>query len=304
VIEYSVVIPVYNSEATLEELYSRLQSVLKPISGNFEIIFIDDASHDRSWQKLEELHSRDNRVKVIQLMYNFGQHNAIMCGFHFVQGEYVITMDDDLQNPPEEIPKLIDRIKEGYDLVYGEYLSKKHNWFRNIGSSLVQLMYRKVFNVYNNLSAFRIIKRQLIQNILNYDRNYVFIDGLLAWNTKNIGEIRVLHRERKHGRSGYGLGKLITLSLNMITNFSVVPLQMASILGLLFALLGFIMGVLFFVKKIIFGIPLTGYASLIVAITIFSGIQLLSLGLIGEYIGRIHININKRPQYEIRKQLT
>jgi undecaprenyl-phosphate 4-deoxy-4-formamido-L-arabinose transferase len=297
---YSVVIPVYNSEATLLELYNRIQSVFKNITSSFEIIFVDDGSRDKSWQTLKELRIKDKRVKIIQLMRNFGQHNAIMCAFHFVHGEYIITMDDDLQNPPEEIPKLINKIKEGYDLVYGEYIYKKHNLLRNIGSSVIQLVYKRVFNVCNNLTSFRIIKKELVQSILNFDKNYVFIDGLLAWNTKNIGFIPVLHYERKYGKSGYRLKKLLTLSLNMITNFSIVPLQIASLLGLLFAFAGFFMAMFFFVKKIIFDIPVSGYTSLIIAITIFSGVQLLTLGLIGEYIGRIHININKKPQYEIR----
>lgn len=299
----SVVIPVYNSEATIAELYNRLTSVFKTITDEFEIIFVDDGSCDRSWQRLNELRNKDIRVKIIQLMRNFSQHNAIMCGFHFVEGEYIITMDDDLQNPPEELPKLISKIKEGYDLVYGEYVSKKHNLFRNIGSSLIQIVYKKVFKVPNNFTAFRIIRRQQIQGILKYDRNYVFIDGLLSWNTNNIGYIHISHHEREHGKSGYGFKKLLTLSLNMVTNFSIVPLQVASFFGLLFAFLGFIMAIFFFVKKIIFNIPVAGYTSLIIAITIFAGIQLLTLGLIGEYIGRIHLNINEKPQYEIRKQL-
>lgn len=299
---YSIVIPVYNSEATLEELCNRVQSVFEKITDNIEIIFVDDGSYDSSWDKMKWLRSKDKRVKIIQLMRNYGQHNALMCGFRFAQGEYVITMDDDLQNPPEEIPKLIDKISEEYDLVYGEYMSKKHSWFRNTGSELIQLLYKKVFDVNNNLTAFRIIKRELVESILKYDKNYVFIDGLLAWNTKKIGYIDVEHHERTSGRSGYNLKKLITLSMNMVTNFSIIPLQATSILGLLFAVIGFIMGILFLIKKIIFGIPVTGYTSLIVAITIFSGIQLLSLGLIGEYLGRVHLNVNNKPQFLIRKQ--
>lgn len=300
--KYSVVIPVYNSEATLEDLYDRIQFVFKRITNDYEIIFVDDCSPDKSWQKLEGLRSKDNRVRIIQLMRNFGQHNALMCGFHFAHGEYVITMDDDLQNPPEEIPKLIKKINEGYDLVYGEYISKKHNRFRNIGSGLIQILYKKVFDVKDNLTAFRIIKRELVESILRYDKNYVFIDGLLAWNTKKIGYIDVEHQERASGRSGYSINKLITLSMNMITNFSILPLQMVSIIGLLFAFVGFFMAVFFLMKKILFDISVTGYTSLIIAITFFSGIQLLTLGLIGEYLGRVHLNINNKPQFLIRQQ--
>ena len=302
-VKYSIVIPVYNSENTLEKLLDRLQFVFKNSYSDFEIIFIDDGSKDNSWLKLKYLRSKDSKVKIVQLMNNFGQHNALMCGFRFVSGDYIITLDDDLQNPPEEIPKLINKINEGYDVVYGNYISKQHSGYRNLGSYLIQLVYKKIFNVHNNLTAFRIIRRQLINNILRYEKSYVFIDGLLAWNTKNIGFISTMHHERGDGRSGYGIKKLFTLSLNMITNFSIVPLQVASAIGLLFSILGFIMAVYFFLKKIIYGIPVEGYTSLIIVITIFSGIQLLTLGLIGEYIGRMHLNINNKPQYEIREQI-
>lgn len=302
-VRYSVVIPVYNSEATLAKLFDRLQIVFQPISEDFEIIFIDDSSKDDSWQKLKDLRRKDNKLKIIRLMRNFGQHNALMCGFRFASGDYIITLDDDLQNPPEEIPKLINKINEGYDVVYGNYISKQHSRYRNLGSSLIQTVYKKVFDVHNNLTAFRIIRRQVINNMLRYEKSYVFIDGLLAWNTKNIGFTSVMHHKRDDGRSGYGIKKLFTLSLNMVTNFSIVPLQLSSIIGLLFAMIGFMMAGYFTFKKLIYGIPVEGYTSLVIVITIFAGIQLITLGFIGEYIGRIHLNINNKPQYEIRDQI-
>ena len=161
-VRFSVVIPVYNSESSLDELLYRLLPVFKAVSVGFEIIFVDDGSKDRSWQKLKELRNKHKHVKIIQLMRNFGQHNALVCGFHFANGDYIITLDDDLQIPPEEIPKLISKIEEGYDIVYGKYLSKKHSKFRNIGSLLIQAVYKKVFDVHNDLSAFRIIKKEVI----------------------------------------------------------------------------------------------------------------------------------------------
>lgn len=300
--EYSVVIPVYNGAGTLVELCNRVSAVFKNITENFEIIFVDDDSVDNSWQILGQLRAKDVRIKLIRLMRNFGQHNAIMCGFQHARGKFVITMDDDLQNPPEEIPKLISKIKEGHDLVYGEYISKKHGWFRNAGSNFVQLIYRKVFNVKGNLTAFRIITAELACQIIKYNFNYVFIDGLLAWNTKNIGYVLVLHHKRTLGKSGYSLRKLLDLSFNMITNFSIVPLRLASFTGLLFACLGFIMAIVYFIKKICLGIPVAGFATIIIAITIFSGIQLIILGLMGEYLGRILLNINIKPQFLIREK--
>ncbi len=299
-IMYSVVVPVYRSEKTLIELITRLKKVFNGITQNYEIIMIEDSGGDGSWEIMKKLHIEDSRIKIIQLMNNFGQHNTIMCGLHYAQGEYVITMDDDLQNPPEEIPKLISKIGEGYDIVYGEYISKQHNTFRNFGSLMIQFVYKKVFKLSHNPTALRIVKREIIQSILRYDKNYVFLDGLLAWCTKNIGYTPVVHEKRSGGKSGYSLRKLVALSLNMITNFSIFPLQLATILGLLFAILGFLMGLFFLYRKIFYGVPVEGYTSLIIAITVFSGIQLLTLGLIGEYLGRIHLNINAKPQYIIR----
>jgi len=299
--KYSVIVPVYRSEKTLHELVQRIQNVFESIASEYEIILVEDCGGDGSWEIMQKLHEDDHRVKIIQLMNNFGQHNAIMCGFHYAKGEYIITMDDDLQNPPEEITKLIKKINEGYDIVYGEYLTKQHSIIRNMGSSLIQLIYKKVFDVQNNLTAFRIIRRDIIQSILRFDKSFVFIDGLLAWSSKKIGTVSVVHDKRPQGKSGYSIIKLFTLSFNMVTNFSILPLQIASFLGYLFAFMGLCMAIYFSFKKIFYDIPVTGYASLIVAITIFAGVQLVTIGLIGEYLGRIHLNINSKPQYIIRQ---
>ena len=300
--EFSIVIPVFNSEKTLRALIERIRGVFeKEITPEFEIILIDDGSSDNSWLELVGLHNEDRRVKIIQHMRNYGQHNSLMCGFNHCSGDFVITMDDDLQNPPEEIPKLTRKIMEGYDLVYGKYISKAHNSFRNSGSMLIQFFYKRIFSLPNELTAFRIIRRQLVETILNHDKNYVFIDGLLAWNSRRIATVQVRHEMRAHGRSGYSLRKLITLSLNMLTNFSIFPLQIASFLGIMFSLVGFTLGAVFLIKKLIFDVPVMGYTSIMVALTMFSGIQLLTLGLIGEYIGRIHLNNNRRTPFHIRE---
>lgn len=296
----SVVIPVYRSAATLPQLYDRLTRVMHRIHKHYEIIFIDDGSPDNSWKILYTLFKKDRRIRLFQLTRNFGQHNAIMCGFAHAGGKYIVTLDDDLQNPPEEIMKLTSKIKEGFDLVYGEYQIKKHTLLRNFGSTLVQLVYRNVFQVPGNLTSFRILKREIAKEILRYSRNYTFIDGLLAWQTKNIGYVKVEHHERKFGKSNYNLVKLMLLTINMLTNFSIFPLQLASIGGFLFSFFGLSLAAFYFFKKIFFGIPVTGFTSIMIAILIFSGVQLLTIGLIGEYIGRIHLNINQKPQYSIR----
>lgn len=299
----SVVVPVFNSSSTLLELSQRLIKILIKMNIPYELIFIDDGSVDDSWKILESLQRKDKKIKIIQLNNNFGQHNALMCGFTYSKGGYIVTIDDDLQIPPEEIIKLYKKILEGYDLVYGEYLSKRHSFCRNLGSSLIQLVYKKIFQVSGNLTAFRIIRREIIAEILAYNRNYTFVDGLLAWHTKNIGYVDVKHYPRSKGKSGYSIRKLLVLSFNMLTNFSILPLQMASVTGFIMSGIGLIFAVYIIVKKLYFGIPVTGFASIIVSITIFSGTQLISIGLIGEYIGRIHLNLNNKPQYTIRKKI-
>jgi polyisoprenyl-phosphate glycosyltransferase len=300
-IKLSIIIPVYRSELTLNSLYQKITGVARKFKYSYEIIFVDDSSDDLSWTVLLDIQKRDRRVKIIQLTRNFGQHNALMCGFAHAYGDYIITLDDDLQNPPEEIPKIINMMKSGFDVVYGEYYEKKHNLFRNLGSWLIQTLYKKIFSVNGNLTSFRIIKSEIVKGLLEYKKNYTFIDGLIAWQTKNIGYVLVKHDNRRDGKSGYTLRKLILLSLNMVTNFSIFPLQMASIMGFVMSFLGMIMAVYIIFKKLIYGIPVTGFASTIVTITLFSGTQLITIGLIGEYIGRIHLNVNNKPQYRIRK---
>ncbi len=297
---YSIVIPVYRSRSTLIELYKRLVTVMKGINNSFEIIFVDDDSPDNSWKILTNLYKNYKDIRLIQLTRNFGQHNAIMCGIAHSKGDYIITMDDDLQNPPEDILKLINKMKQGFDIVYGEYKVKKHSSLRNIGSHFVQYVYKRIFQVSGNLTSFRIIKRNTAEKILDYKLNYTFIDGLLAWQTKNIGYVFVSHQKRASGKSNYDIGKLFALTYNMITNFSIFPLQLASITGFLFSFLGGLLAIFYALKKIFFDIPVTGYTSIMIAILIFSGVQLITIGLIGEYIGRIHLNMNQKPQYSIR----
>lgn len=296
----SIVIPVYESMYTLEELYLRLTKSCVQLSKPYEIIFIDDGSSDNSWNVLSKIYEQDKYVRIFRFSRNFGQHNSIMCGLIKSHGKFIITLDDDLQNPPEEIHKLLPKINEGYDVVYGEYISKRHAFFRNVGSNLVQFVYQKVFQVKGNLTSFRIIRDDIAHKICSYKRNYTFIDGLLAWQTKNIGYVIVRHDTRKSGKSNYNLAKLFILTLNMVTNFSIFPLQLSSIVGIIFSFIGLLLTIFYLLKKIFFGIPVTGFTSIMIAILIFSGVQLLTIGLIGEYIGRIHLNINQKPQYIIK----
>ncbi len=299
-------IPVYGSESTLQSLYERIVAVFAAREPSYEIIFVDDNSPDAAWDVLQQLAEADPlHVTAIRLMRNYGQHNALMCGFRQARGEVLVTLDDDLQNPPEEIPKLIAHLEAGdYDLVYGEYRRKQHTGGRNLGSVVVNTFFRLVFRSRITVTSFRAVRRELVQAILPYNLNFTFLDGLFAWNTQRIGQVIVEHHPRANGRSGYSLGKLITLALNLFTNFSLIPLQVASCVGFLAAVIGLATGANYLIQALLSNIMVPGYASIIVAVLVLGGLQLLALGIIGEYIGRVHLNINRKPQYTIRTVLT
>ena len=301
--ELSVVIPVYRSGKLLRGLVSRLLPVLENTGLGYEIVFVEDGGGDESWSILGELQTaHPERIVTIGLMRNYGQHNALMCGFRHARGDVVVTMDDDLQNPPEEVPKLLEALAAGgFDLVYGRYASKKHTAWRNAGSSLVGGFYRMVFGNRVRVSSFRAIRRSLLRTIFCYDLNFTFVDGLLAWNTDRIGEVEVEHRPRSTGRSGYSPRRLLSLALNLFTNFSLLPLQVVSLAGFLVSGIGFALAIYYLIRALLSQIVVPGYASIIIAILILGGTQLLALGIIGEYLGRLHLNVNRKPQYQVRE---
>lgn len=299
----SIVVPVYNSATTLNSLLERLTRTLQPITQSYEIILVDDGSRDDSWEVMQALRtSYGEHLVAVQLMRNYGQHNTLMCGLGLARGEYVVTMDDDLQNPPEEIPKMLKHIqKENLDLVYGCPDTRNHAAWRNLGARIVWQFYRTVFRNPVTPTPFRIMRRQLAQSVQFYDLNFTYLDGLLAWCTSRIGAVTVEHHARAQGRSGYSLGKLLGLALNLYTNFSLIPLQVVSAMGFFTATSGFLVGAYYLVQYLAADILIPGYASTIIAILILGGVQLLALGVIGEYLGRLHLNVNRKPQYVVRK---
>lgn len=301
--ELSVVVPVYRSRSTLRELVARLHAVLEKTGRPWEIVMVDDGSPDDSWAVLDALaREHPGRVVAVQLMRNYGQHNTLMCGFRHARGDIVVTLDDDLQNPPEEIPRLLEVVQTGgFDLVYGTYARKRHMLWRNVASALMNGFFRLVFGSPVGLTAFRAIRRPLLDCIVGYTPSFVFVDGLLAWNTQRVGHVEVAHEERRDGRSGYSLGKLLILFLNLATNFSLLPLQLVSYFGMVVAAIGIGLGAYDVVKYFMTGFVVAGYASIIVAVLILGGIQLASLGMIGEYLGRVHLNLNQKPQYNERR---
>lgn len=290
----------YRSAATLPQLLERISTVGN-VLGDWEVVCVDDASPDSSWEVLTTLSAIYKELRCIQLMRNFGQHNALMCGFRHADGEIIITLDDDLQHEPESVPKLIECLKQREaDLVYGVYDTKKHAGGRNLGSWLVNRFYRVIFKMPITVTSFRAMRRELVDAILRYDLNFTYIDGLLAWNTRRIEMVTVPHHERVDGKSGYTLNKLFGLAMNVFTNFSLLPLQIVSFAGIFAAMTGIGLGVVYLFASIFSKINVPGYASIIIAVLVLGGLQLLSLGVIGEYLGRLHLNVNRKPQYTIR----
>lgn len=302
-IDYSIVIPVYNSENSLKELCLRIKKVFKLITNNYEIIFIDDNSQDDSWDILNKLHEKDRKVKIIRLMKNFGQQNAIMCGFNYTLGKYVITMDDDLQHPPEEIPKLIMAINKKYDVVYGQYIKKEHNYFRNFGTFFINLIIKKIAQRHINITSFRIINNIVINKIVKYKNYNVMIDVCISNIVPNekIGFITVKHNKRKFGKTQYSFNRLFSFAINLIMNYSTFPLKIASFIGLICSLLSFTIALILLINYFHNQINVSGWTSLILSIIFFSGIILFVLGIIGEYISKIFWNLNSKPQYETRE---
>lgn len=301
--DVSIVVPVYRSAGSLSELVGRIAAVLASLQRESELILVDDGSPDGSWDEICSLRQAyPEFVVAIRLMRNFGQHNALMCGCRHARGDIVITMDDDLQNPPEEIPKILKAIEcTEVDAAYGVPGKRQCPGWRNCGSYFIQLFIQKALGVPGPVSAFRAMRRPVIDAILRYDLNYTFIDGLIAWNTQRVSYVTVQHHARANGRSGYSLRRLLLHAVNIVTNFSLLPLQVATAVGLLAAIGGLGAGVYYLVQAMLNNIAVPGYASIIVAVMTLGGLQLLALGIIGEYIGRVHLNINKKPQYTVRE---
>jgi glycosyltransferase involved in cell wall biosynthesis len=301
----SIIIPVYNSERSIGPLVTRLVDELGS-SFATEIILVNDQSEDQSEKACIALFEQYHGVvKYYSLAKNVGEHNAVMAGLNQMSGDYAVIMDDDFQNPVSEVLKLVSfAVDNEFDVVYTWYEKKEHSWWRNLGSRfnnrIANVMLNKPRDLY--LSSFKLLNRYIVDEIIQYDLPFPYIDGLILRTTSNIGKIQVLHHQREDGKSNYTLKKLIRLWMNMFTNFSILPLRVAIVIGFLFALIGIILGIWTVIEKINNpDLPL-GYASIIVAISVFSGTQLIAIGMLGEYLGRIFLSQNKKPQYSIRKR--
>jgi glycosyltransferase involved in cell wall biosynthesis len=298
----SVVIPVYNSSAVLSDLVDRLKPVLASYFDAYELILVNDGSRDESWQVIRSLVAKHSWIRGINLMRNYGQHNALLCGIRAVRHEIVVTMDDDLQHPPEEIPKLLQKLNDGYDVVYGTPQQEQHGFLRNIASRITKLALKASMGIETarSVSAFRIFQTKIREAFSNYQGPFVSIDVLLTWGTIRFAATPVRHDPRKQDTSNYTFKKLMTHAFNMMTGFSTLPLQIASLLGFVITLFG--IGLFFYVvaNYLVYGGGMPGFSFLACIITIFSGTQLLVLGVIGEYLSRMHFRTMDRPTYVIR----
>lgn len=303
----SFVIPCYGSENTITSVTNDIKKTLqtKP-KYEYEIILVNDSSPDNVYNVIRDLAKNDPCIKGIDLAKNFGQHSALMTGYRYVTGDIIVCMDDDGQTPASEIFKLIDTLDEGYDVVFAKYPNKKHSFSRNFGSKINDFMARALIGKPKKLAimSYFCCRRFIIDEIVRYENPFPYIAGLLLRSTNKIENVEIEHHERISGASGYTFKKLLSLWVNGFTAFSVKPLRIATIIGAFSAFLGFLYGIYIILNKLIFNpaVPL-GYSSLLATTVFFGGLILLTLGLIGEYIGRIYIGLNKSPQSVIRQTI-
>lgn len=302
----SFVIPCYRSEVTLPNVIREIEETMKKLEDySYEVVLVNDCSPDNTFETIRGLCGKYDNITGINLAKNFGQHSALMAGFHYAKGEIVICLDDDGQTPADEADKLLAGIEQGADVVYAKYNHKHHSGFRNWGSRVNELMTRVMLGKPKELyiSSYFAARRFVIEEIMRYQYAYPYIIGLVLRATKNIVNVEVEHRDRQAGSSGYTIGKLLNLWFNGFTAFSVKPLRVATVTGCVCALAGFLYGIYTILKKIFINPPglVTGFSALMSVLVFMGGMLMLMLGLVGEYMGRMYISMNNSPQYVIRE---
>jgi glycosyltransferase involved in cell wall biosynthesis len=301
-VELSIVIPVYNSERTLTPLLERLEECL--IGRDFEVVLVNDGSRDHSEWVCSRLADRYSNVRAVSLRRNFGEFNAVLCGLNYAVGQFVVIIDDDFQNPPESILALLaEAQRHDYDVVYSQYEEKQHHWFRNAGSqltnSLATYLLRKPHNLY--LSSFKLIRREVVQEIIRYTGPYPYIDGLIFRVTNHVGSVVVPHHSRQEGQSNYTVRKLISLFLTVLVGYSVLPLRVLTGIGA--SLLGFSiwLGIILLVGKTLGWLVVNDWQLVLWAVSMLGGLQLLFVGIIGEYVGRLSMTQSGMPPYVVKR---
>ena len=301
----SFIIPCYRSASTVSAVVEEINSAMEALPGyEYEIVLVNDSSPDDTFSVIEGLARRDSRITAVDLAKNFGQHAAIMAGFHHSRGDCIVCLDDDGQTPANEVGKLLSKLEEGYDVVYASYgHHKQHSFFRNFGSwlngKMTEIMLGKPKELY--LTSYFAARRFIVDEMLRYEHCFPYIMGLVLRSTKNICNVPVNHRQRQEGHSGYTLSKLLNLWMNGFTSFSIKPLRLATYAGSLTALAGFIYAVIIVIRYFTVHMAPMGWSSTTALLLILGGIILLVLGLVGEYVGRIFMCVNASPQYVERK---
>ncbi|MCD6018328.1 MAG: glycosyltransferase [Bacteroidetes bacterium] len=303
--DVSLIIPVYNSSSTLAELFLRVDNLFTELNKPYQLVLIDDGSTDNSWNVIEDLKEKNpEKILAVKFSKNYGQHNAILCGFNYCLGKFIITMDDDLQHPPEEIKKFFSKYEAtDADVIYGIPIDKKHSMIRNAGSSFVKKTSEYSSKKNTGGSSFRFIKREIVDIIKNgHNYNFLYLDATINQQTFNIEHVAVEHHTRKSGKSGYTMFKLITLYFNILINYSATPLKLMTYGGLFFASVAFFIGLKFIYKKLMHNVPL-GYTSLMVTILFSTGLILFCLGIIGQYLYKLYQMQNQKPSFLIKQIL-
>jgi glycosyltransferase involved in cell wall biosynthesis len=299
----SAVVPAYNSELSLPELVRRLQPVLEATAADYELIIVDDGSRDGTWRVIEELARDHTWVSGVHLMRNYGQHNALLCGIRLARCELIVTLDDDLQHPPEEIPKLLEMLTADKDVVYGTPAQEAHGLWRNVAAQVTKIALQSAMGapIARKAGPFKVFRTRIRDAFAGYDGPYVSIDVLLTWGTTRFAAVQIQHAPRTLGTSNYTFRKLVVHALNMVTGFSSWPLQVSSLIGFFFTMVG--TAALFFVviRYLIQGGAVPGFSFLAAMIAIFSGAQLFSLGILGEYLARVHARSMQHPTYSVRE---
>lgn len=297
--EISIIVPVFNSEENLNELHRQINDAMQEI--DFELIFINDGSTDNSMDIIRFIAINHANVVAINLRKNFGQDNAIMAGLNYASSNYIVIMDDDLQHSPYDIPLLYNKCKEGFDICYAKFSDKNQALWKNFGSwtngIFAQLLFKKPKNIY--MSPFKIIKAGVIKDILQYKGPFPYIEGLLLQVTQNIASISTQHHVRYKGRSNFNFIRSFSVFLKTLTSFSVLPLRLATLIGFSTSLIGFVMAIYYLMEYFLINHTVEGWTSLMISSLIIGGMMLMFLGLIGEYIGRIFLTLNNKPQYSI-----
>ena len=302
-LDISIVVPVFNEVDLIEELLSRIKKVCGGLRRTYEIVIVDDGSTDGSYEKLKNFQANDNSLRIVKFTRNFGQQAAVLAGFRISKGDIIVQLDSDLQNPPEEIPKLLSAMSENIDLVTTTHRKRLDSALRVMGSRCLLKIGQMLFGdaVKLNLSSFRALRRSVVKKIEVCKDRSRYMAVLMSWMGLPTAEIEVEHHERKKGNTKYSILNLLILSWDLVTGYSSFPLRTVTYMGMFGALLGFLMMAFLLFQRIVNGILIEGFVVLLAVFAFFAGVQLLSIGFLGEYLGRVHHQIQERPDYIVEK---